>query len=206
MKRFIATIITFLLLLILPASGFANEEDLRTPVFNQCRAITNHIQEMRWCKAWDASLRRNDSIRPSIDGDESVVAIMVLVEFIGQKGTPEPNVIPEPKGMPELNVDQGKIAVSTTVVFMSPYFGGQRPWLMSKMDILGLQKWNVEADKILNYTLAKTSEGLREVMKSIRYLGMDRSGVLSVRGTNEEGILRYFAIPTVYRSLSTDLL
>jgi hypothetical protein len=193
MKKFLGMIIVSLLILLaLPTSASAEEEDLRMPVYNQCRAITNNVQEMRWCKAWDASLRRRDSIRPSEEGDESVVAIMVLVEYIEQKGRTE------------LDVDQSVIAVSTTVVFMSPYFGGQNPWLLSKMDILGVQRWNLESDKIRNYVLNKTVEGLREVMKSIRYLSVGRSDALSVRGMNEEGILRYLATPAVYRNLSTD--
>jgi hypothetical protein len=124
------SILSSLLMFMLGSVSLSNaqEEDARYPMLAQCSKVSEHAQETRWCKTFDKALINSDWLRNVDPRDKSYLLTVVVVEFCERTQT---------------------LGVSTTVLFVSPWFAGQYPWLMSNLKVLEPGPWKSIAEELV---------------------------------------------------------
>ena len=117
-KTMLYLVALFCTLLVTTAPVFAGgEEPIQEgyAVMTTCQPVSNHQQEIRWCKTWESALTSSDWLRPVEVGDNSHLQMIIIAEYCEKTQT---------------------LGVATTVVFVSPWFAGQYPWLMLNLKVL----------------------------------------------------------------------
>ncbi|MHC4371938.1 MAG: hypothetical protein ACYSW8_30370 [Planctomycetota bacterium] len=153
MKKLLDTIImSLIILLTLPGLAYASEEDPKMPFHNTCQTVNGHKQEQRWCAAWANALERLDKIRPRQQNDQMGLHSLVLVEFCERTRT---------------------LGVGTTVIFVSGYFAGQFPWVLSSLKVVEPGDWTDVANDLVEQMWAafeEASEGLGIAIQQLNTL------------------------------------
>jgi len=119
------------MVLIIVAPSFvvgAEPEKDEYPMNIACQAVGNHQQEMRWCKLIEETLINSDWLEPAVEGQRSFLQVIAIAEFCEKTQT---------------------LGTATTVVFVSPWFAGQYPWLMSNLKVLEIGDWEKAATELV---------------------------------------------------------
>lgn len=165
LKKVIGMFIIVLLTTLAPLASAEEKEIIKIPTNSMVKAITGHPQEHRWIKVWTKALEAEEGLRPNVQEDTAWLQALVLVEFCEKTET---------------------IGVATTVIFVSPWFGGQNPWILSNLKVLEIVDWEPAAKDLVDQMLDAWDRVGQSVLDSVIYLSTDRSQGLSVKLTGDE--------------------
>jgi hypothetical protein len=159
-------VITFIVLLLVALAPMASaKEKDKYPLRNMCQQVESHKQEARWCKTWESALTNAEWIRPAVETDSAFLQTIVLVEFCEKTQT---------------------LGVSTTVLFVSPWFAGQYPWLMSNIKVLEVGDWESIAKELVQDMEAGFEVSRDGLADSIMFLNSSRERYKSAEGADEQ--------------------
>jgi hypothetical protein len=159
------TMSILLFLLALVPSAFAVEEDLRMAVQNTCQYSTRHVQETRWCMTWTKELEGWKEIRPSSEQDDVYIRVVAIIQF---------------------DEESDMLAVNTSVMFISQFFGGAVPLVMTNLKLIPVTSWRKEAHELRMELKNVLPVWLDEILGCIERVKCQNPILQHVRGMNEE--------------------